>query len=114
MKAAVYQEFEGELEVRDVPDPVPPKGGAVLRVLIDREGSEKGGSGVTVADCQAVVTMRYHGGIAALLHSKPTVLLDYSPKMGGLADEGGGWAPTVGLGRMDDRALLERIRKRSI
>lgn len=29
------------------------RGGAVLRVLIDREGSEQGG-GVTLADCQAV------------------------------------------------------------
>lgn len=64
----------------------------------------------TVADCQAVVTMRYHGGIAALLHSKPTVLLDYSPKMGGLADEGGGWAPTVGLGGLDGDSLLEGLR----
>ncbi len=30
------------------------RGGAVLRVLIDRPGSESGGSGVTLGDCQAV------------------------------------------------------------
>jgi len=30
------------------------QGGAVLRVLIDRAGSESGGSSVTLGDCQAV------------------------------------------------------------
>lgn len=29
-------------------------GGVVLRILIDRDGSERGGSRVTVADCQGV------------------------------------------------------------
>ena len=40
---------------------------------------------------------------------KPTVLLDYSPKMGGLADEGGGWAPTVGLSGLHPDALVEGL-----
>ena len=42
-----------------------------------------------------VITMRYHGAIAALLHGRPAILLDYSPKMASLAAEGGRWAPLV-------------------
>ncbi|MFQ5558099.1 MAG: hypothetical protein ACE5GB_11405, partial [Acidimicrobiales bacterium] len=37
-----------------------------------------------------VLTMRYHGAISALLHNRPGVLLDYSPKMADLAGESGG------------------------
>lgn len=48
-----------------------------------------------VGKSKLVVTMRYHGAIAALLHQRPTVLLDYSPKMASLAAESGGWAATV-------------------
>ena len=48
-----------------------------------------------VGRSRLVITMRYHGAIAALLHGRPAVLLDYSPKMGALAAEGGWWAPLV-------------------
>lgn len=40
-----------------------------------------------VASCQAVVAMRYHAGIAALLGGRPAVLLGYSPKVSSLASE---------------------------
>ena len=40
-----------------------------------------------VASCQAVVAMRYHAGIAALLGGRPAVLLGYSPKVSSLAAE---------------------------
>lgn len=48
-----------------------------------------------VGRSRLVITMRYHGAIAALLHGRPAVLLDYSPKMGSLAAESGRWAPLV-------------------
>ncbi|MCY4370345.1 MAG: polysaccharide pyruvyl transferase family protein [bacterium] len=50
-----------------------------------------------VGRSRLVITMRYHGAIAALLHGRPAVVLDYSPKMGSLASEGGRWAPVVSL-----------------
>ena len=40
-----------------------------------------------VASCEAVVAMRYHAGIAALLGGRPAVLLGYSPKVSSLAAE---------------------------
>lgn len=48
-----------------------------------------------VARSRLVVTMRYHGAVAALLGDRPAVMIDYSPKMSALAAEGGGWAPLV-------------------
>lgn len=48
-----------------------------------------------VARSKLVVTMRYHGAVAALLGDRPAVMIDYSPKMSALAAEGGGWAPLV-------------------
>ena len=48
-----------------------------------------------VGRSRLVITMRYHGAIAALLHGRPAILLDYSPKMASLAAEGGRWAPLV-------------------
>ena len=36
--------------------------------------------------------MRYHGAVAAPLHSRPAVLLNCSPKLASLAREGRGWA----------------------
>ncbi len=48
-----------------------------------------------VGRSRLVITMRYHGAVAALLHGRSAVLLDYSPKMGSLAAEGGRWAPLV-------------------
>ncbi len=54
-----------------------------------------------VAQSRLVVTMRYHGAIAALLNDQAAVLLDYSPKMRSLAAEGGGWASLVDLAPLD-------------
>ncbi len=54
-----------------------------------------------VGRSRLVVTMRYHGAVAALLHGRPAVLLDSSPKMASLASEGGGWAPLVDLGQLE-------------
>ena len=48
-----------------------------------------------VGRSRLVITMRYHGAIAALLHGRPAVLLDYTPKMASLAAEGGRWAPLL-------------------
>ena len=48
-----------------------------------------------VARSRLVVTMRYHGAVAALLGDRPAVVIDYSPKMSALASEGSGWAPLV-------------------
>ena len=65
-----------------------------------------------VARSRFVVTMRYHGAIAALLNDQAAVVLDYSPKMGSLAAEGGGWATLVDLaaldaGRFEPRTLID-------
>ena len=65
-----------------------------------------------VARSRFVVTMRYHGAIAALLNDQPAVVLDYSPKMRSLAAEGGGWASPVDLapldaGRFEPRTLID-------
>ena len=48
-----------------------------------------------VGRSRLVITMRYHGAIAALVHGRAAVLLDYSPKMASLAGEGGQWAPLL-------------------
>ena len=48
-----------------------------------------------VGRSRLVISMRYHGAIAALLHGRAAVLLDYSPKMASLAAEGGQWAPLI-------------------
>ena len=69
-----------------------------------------------VARSRFVVTMRYHGAIAALLNDQAAVLLDYSPKMRSLAGEGGGWASLVDLapldaGRFEPRTLVDAASK---
>ena len=65
-----------------------------------------------VAQSRFVVTMRYHGAIAALLNDQAAVVLDYSPKMRSLAAEGGGWASLLDLapldaGRFEPRTLID-------
>ena len=65
-----------------------------------------------VARSRFVVTMRYHGAIAALLNDQAAVVLDYSPKMRSLAAEGGGWASLLDLapldaGRFEPRTLID-------
>ncbi|MYH78787.1 MAG: hypothetical protein F4134_13845 [Acidimicrobiaceae bacterium] len=67
-----------------------------------------------VARSRFVVTMRYHGAIAALLNDQAAVALDYSPKMRSLAAEGGGWASVVDLapldaGRFEPRMLIDAV-----
>ena len=61
-----------------------------------------------IARSRLVVTMRYHGAIAALLNDQATVVLDYSPKMRSLAAEGGGWASLVDLAPLDAQHLEPR------
>ena len=58
-----------------------------------------------VGRSRLVVTMRYHGAVAALLHDRPAVMIDYSPKMTSLAGEGGGWAPLVDLDSLEPDSL---------
>ena len=62
-----------------------------------------------VGRSRMVVTMRYHGAIAALLHGRPTVLLDSSPKMAALAAEGGGWAPLLDPGQLEAPQLATAV-----
>ncbi len=69
-----------------------------------------------VARSRFVVTMRYHGAIAALLNDQAAVVLDYSPKMASLASEGGGWASLVDLApldaqRFEPRTLIDAAKK---
>lgn len=54
-----------------------------------------------VGRSRMVVTMRYHGAVAALLHGRPTVVVDDSPKMASLAGEAGGWARRLVLGQLE-------------
>ena len=61
-----------------------------------------------VAQSRLVVTMRYHGAIAALLNDQAAVALDYSPKMRSLAAEGGGWASLVDLAPLDAQRFEPR------
>ena len=54
---------------------------------------------------RVVVTMRCHGAVAALLHSRPAVLLNSSPKLASLASEGAGWAQLLDPGQLQQRRL---------
>ncbi len=66
-----------------------------------------------------VLTMRYHGAIAALLHGRPCVMLDYSPKMADLASETHGGVSLVPLDAEPHHivagfnAVIERVDARS-
>ena len=62
-----------------------------------------------VARSRLVVTMRYHGAIVALVHDRPAVILDASPKMASLAAEAGGWAPRLDLDQLDARHLATAV-----
>ena len=62
-----------------------------------------------VARSRLVVTMRYHGAIVALVHDRPAVILDASPKMASLAAEGEGWAPRLGLAHFEADRLLAAV-----
>lgn len=64
-----------------------------------------------VGRSRLVITMRYHGAIAALLHGRPAVLLDYSPKMASLASEGGGWAPLASPLLSDPDSLVKAVER---
>lgn len=65
-----------------------------------------------IAQSQLVITMRYHGAVAALMHRKPTVTLNYSPKMVSLAAEGHqtggcGWAASINPYDVTSSRLVE-------
>ena len=62
-----------------------------------------------VGRSRLVVTMRYHGAIAALLQGRPAVLVDDSPKMASLAGEGGGWAPRLSLPELGTPQLTAAV-----
>ena len=62
-----------------------------------------------VGHSRVVVTMRYHGAVAALLHGRPAVLLDSSPKMSALASEAGGWARMLDPGRFEGPELAAAV-----
>ena len=62
-----------------------------------------------VARSRVVVTMRYHGAVAALLHGRPAVLLDSSPKMASLAGEGHQWAPLLDLHQLEAPELATAV-----
>ena len=62
-----------------------------------------------VARSRLVVTMRYHGAVAALLGDRPAVLVDYSPKMSALASEGGGWAPLIDPDGLDPAGVAAAV-----
>ena len=67
---------------------------AVHRAVAERMGADAtfatpdvGGAVAEVASCEAVVAMRYHAGVAALLGGRPAALIGYSPKVSSLAAE---------------------------
>ena len=62
-----------------------------------------------VGRSRVVVTMRYHGAVAALLHDRPAVLLNYSPKMASLGGEAGGWAPLLDPDRSEAGQLSAAV-----
>ena len=62
-----------------------------------------------VGRSRLVVTMRYHGAVAALLHSRPAVLLNYSPKMASLGAEANGWAPLLTVGDLEAGKLAAAV-----
>lgn len=62
-----------------------------------------------VGRSRLVVTMRYHGAVAALLHGRPAVMLDNSPKMSSLAGEAGGWARLLDPGRLEGPELATAV-----
>ena len=62
-----------------------------------------------VGRSRLVVTMRYHGAVAALLHDRPAVLLNYSPKMASLGSEGNGWARVLDLGGLESGQLVDAV-----
>lgn len=59
-----------------------------------------------VGGSRAVFTMRYHGALAALLHGRPAVLVDYSPKMADLSADLGGSMPALPVGVPEPRVAV--------
>ena len=62
-----------------------------------------------VGRSRMVLTMRYHGAVAALLHGRPAVLLDSSPKMASLAGDAGGWARVLAPDRLEGSELAAAV-----
>lgn len=69
-----------------------------------------------LADARAVVSMRYHGGVGAVLAGRPAVLVGYAPKVAALAGELGAGAallPWSADGPGDLRAPVQRVLDRA-
>ena len=62
---------------------------AHLRVPVELERPQVGDVIDRVGSGRLVVTMRYHGAVAAIVTGRRALLLDYSPKMASLAEEAG-------------------------
>ena len=66
-----------------------------------------------VGSARAVFTMRYHGALAALIHGRPAVLVDYSPKMADLAADLDGAMPALPVG-VPDAGLAVQAMDRAV
>lgn len=93
----------------------PPKDAPLLRAIVERLRSPAEVVEPAPLDVPAVVgagrlvvAMRYHAGVAAALAGRPAVLLAYSPKVGGLADDLG--APTLPWDLADAAPLVDAAR----
>lgn len=69
------------------------------------------GTIASLGSCRAVLSMRYHGGVMAGLGGRPSVLVDYSPKVAALGHDLGATA-VINRDNLDDlggalRAALE-------
>ena len=89
---------------------------ALHRLLADRVASRVEIVEPSVADvvaqvgrAKAVLTMRYHGAISALVTGRPAVMIDYSPKMADLSADMAGAMPTVPVSLMSPTAVVEAL-----
>lgn len=81
------------------------------RITVDSELVEPTADTVlgAVGQARAVFTMRYHGAIAALLHGRPAVLVDYSPKMTDLSADTSGAMPALPVGTLDPDVAIKAM-----
>lgn len=71
----------------DRDDPLHHRVAAHMRAPVTCDTPGLAGIVAEVARSRVVVSMRYHGGVAAVLAGRPVVLVDYASKVGALADE---------------------------
>lgn len=64
-----------------------------------------------VGRAQAVLTMRYHGAISALVTGRPAVMIDYSPKMADLSADLAGAMPTVPVELYNPAAVADALQQ---